>query len=139
MATTPEGKIHDALYARTVLLATSMAFPLSWRGFNFTPPSSGQWLRGGFFPNVTNRRTIGSDDPHQHLGLLQIAVHYPHGAGEQVMREKAGEVVAYFPCDLRLTEGGVTVRVTKRPQAAEVMKTDEDLFIPVTIDFEAFA
>lgn len=139
MATTTEGKIHDALYARTVALATSLLLPLSWRGYDFTTPASGKWLRGEFFPNTTNRMTIGSDDPHQYLGLLQIAVHWPHGEGEAAMRDKAGQVIAWFPCDLRLFEDGVTVRVTKRPQAAEVFKTDEDLFIPVTVSFEAFA
>lgn len=138
-AATIEGKIHDALYARCVALATSLSLPLSWRGFEFTPPASKKWLRGEFFPNTTNRVTIGSDDPHQYLGLLQIAVHWPQGEGEADLREKAGEVIAYFQCDLKLTEGGVTVRITKRPEAAEVMVDDQDLFIPVTVSFEAFA
>lgn len=138
-AVTTEGKIHDALYARCVAMATALEMPLSWRGYDFDPPSSGIWLRGEFFPNTTNRVTIGSDDPHQYLGLLQVAVHYPHGVGEASIRDKVGEVVGYFPTDLRITEGGVTVRITNRPQAAELFKTDEDMFIPVTVSFEAFA
>lgn len=139
MAVTTEGKIHDALYARTRALAENLELPLSWRGFDLNLPKSKKWLRGEFFPNTTDRVTIGSDDAHQYLGLLQIAVHWPHGQGEAELRDTAGAVIAWFPADLKLTDGGVTVRITKRPQAAEVMKDDADLFIPVTINFEAFA
>lgn len=139
MASTVEGKIHDALYNRCVVMATALQLPLSWRGYEFTPPASGQWVRCEFFPNVSNRITIGSDDPDQNIGLLQIAVHYPHGVGEPVIREKAGEVAGYFAKDLRLTEGGITVRVTKRPDMRELLKDTVDQFIPVSIAWECFA
>lgn len=139
MSMTVEGKIHDALYARTVAMATALQLPLSWRGYEFTVPASGNWLRAELFPNVTNRITIGSTGPHQFLGLLQIAVHAPHGTGEHDLRERAGEVIGWFPADHKMIDGNVTVRVTKRPQAAEVMTPDEDLFIPVTVSYEAFA
>ena len=43
------------------------------------------------------------------------------------------------PADLRLTSGGVTVRITKKPDVAGAIVEDHAIQIPVTIDWETFA
>ncbi|MFE0015274.1 phage tail terminator-like protein [Mesorhizobium sp. NPDC059054] len=44
----------------------------------------------------------------------------------------AGKVAAHFPTDLKMTYGGVTVRVTAAPTAAQPMDDDTHVLVPVT-------
>ena len=139
MADTTEGKIAEALKAHTVSLAQSMQLPLSWLGWDFNVPANGRFLRAEHTPNVTNREFIGSDEPHQYLGILQISVHAPHGEEEPALRELAGKVVAHFACDLPLIEDNVEVRIIKRPSTPGFITDDVDLHIPVMIEYECWA
>jgi hypothetical protein len=136
MADTIEEAIAGVLYARTVSLAVALQMPLSWPGFNFSKPASGAYLEGRHFPNTTIRRGMQSNGYHEHLGMLQVNVWHKAGTGEQTVRALAADVVAHFPCDLKLVDGDVTVRIMKRPEARELMTQDTGIMIPVMIDYQ---
>jgi hypothetical protein len=128
-----ESDIMAALFARAASFAATPALPVAWPNVAFTPPAN------QFVPNVANRVTIDSDGPHQHLGLLQVSVYWTKGQGEAGPRAIAADLAAHFPCDLKLTSGGTTVRITKRPDVRDLIVEDDAVQIPVMISFEAWA
>lgn len=136
---TIEASIQTALFTRAASLVLSPVHPVAWPNVAFTPPNPKKYLRVTQMPNVTDRLVIGSDGPHQHQGILQVMVCAPLNSGEATAREVAGLVANHFPADLRLTSGGLTVRITKRANIASALVTDTELQIPVSIPYRCFA
>jgi len=136
MATTTEAAILEALFARVATLDVG-GLPISWPNLSFAPPDDGKFLRVAMIPNATDRLCIGSDDPHQHQGLLQVSVCWPIDKGEDAPREIAGQVAEHFPADLQL--GDLPVRVTQAPSVGPLMTETSRVQIPVTISWQAFA
>ena len=136
---TIESNIMAALFTRLQALVLNPAMPIAWPNVSYTPPATQKYLRVGYVPNVANRMTIGSDGPHQHLGLMQVSVYWPKSSGEAGPREVAGQVAAWFPCDLKLYAGGTMVRITKRPDVRDMIIEDAAVQIPVMIDWEVYA
>lgn len=139
MADATEVNIPQALMRRVGTLALNPPLPIAWPNLNFTVPADGKYLRVQHIPNVTQRLHINSDGAHRYLGLLQITVHWPKNRGEIEPRRIAAAIVAHFPCDLRLVEEGDTVRITKRPAAADLMQDDAGTMIPVMVEYECFS
>jgi len=133
-----ESDIADALFAR---LAQYTAHPIVPPNTDIPKPSDWRYLEPRFVPNVANRMFIGSDDPHQLLGLFQINVHWSKLRGEIEPRLAAEAVAALFPCDLRLPAGDATVRVTKRADIREMIISNDmpDVIVPVIVSWEAYA
>ena len=134
-----ESDIMAALMARVASFVASPALPVAWPNVAFTPPADHRYLRVAFVPNVANRIFIGSDEPHQHLGLLQLSVYWTKGQGEAAPRAVAAALAAHFPCVLKLTSVGVTVHITKRGDVRDLIVEDAAVQIPVMIAWEVFA
>lgn len=127
--------IRLALSARLASLVLSPAMPIAWEGVEFDPPPVTGYLDVQLFRSATNRQFIGSADPHQRLGFLQVAVMVaPGDDGAGVMRADriADAIVAHFPCDLRL--GGV--RITARPNVAGGFPDGAWWRLPISVPFE---
>ncbi len=131
----PTEAIMAALFGR--IASAPVALPIAWPNVSFAIPATGRFLRVQFVPNVTTRRFIGSDDPHQYLGLLQISVYDRLNVGEAWVRQAAGQVASHFPADLRLGEIGV--RITKRPTVADMITEEDRVQVPVMIEWECYA
>lgn len=139
MATTTEGRIAKALFTRLAALTLSPALPVAWPNKAFDQPDDDKYLRATYIPNTTGRAGIGSNYVHRYIGLFQVDVFWPKNRGEMEPREIAGAVIDHFSCDLTLTEDTVSVRITKRPEAAMILVEDGITMIPVRIEYEAFA
>ena len=133
-----ETSIQTALFARVVSLVLSPVHPVAWPNVNFTAPANKRYIRVAHLPNTTERLYIGSREPHQHQGILQVMVVAPLNSGEATPRAIAAAVADHFPADLRLVQDGVTVKITKRPDIAAALPTDTELQIPVSISYRAF-
>lgn len=131
--------IMKLLFARVSAFAGPPDMPIAWPNVMFVPPADQRFLRVQFNPNIANRLTIDSDGPHQHLGLLQVSVHWTKGKGEEAARAVADAVAAHFPCDLRLAGDEISVRITKRPDVADVLYEAASIQIPVMIAWECWA
>lgn len=131
----PTEAIMAALFGQVATIP--LALPVAWPNVNFSMPATGRFLRVQFVPNVTNRRFIGSDDPHQYLGLLQISVYDRLNMGETWVRQAAGQVASRFAADLRLGEIGV--RITKQPSVADMIIEEDRVQVPVMIEWECYA
>lgn len=133
-----ETDIMEALFTRLEALVLSPALPVAWPNLAFDPPADQRYLRVQFVPNLNIRLLIDSDGPHQHLGLLQVSVYWTKGEGEAGAREVAGDVAAHFAADLRLTAGGISVRITKNADARDMIVEDAAVQVPVMISWEAY-
>ncbi|TGV61118.1 hypothetical protein EN784_01585 [bacterium M00.F.Ca.ET.141.01.1.1] len=133
-----ETSIWLALKGRVQALVLSPALPIAWPNEDFTKPLAG-YLRVTHVPNINRRRLIGSTEPHQRFGLLQIDVFAKKNQDASVAAEIAGQVATWFPADLKLRYGVTTVRLTKAPDVAQAIADDTHWLTPITIAYEAFA
>lgn len=133
-----ETSIWLGLKARVETLVMSPALPIAWPNMSFTKPATG-YLRVTHVPNMNRRLFIGSTAPHQRLGLLQIDVFGKKNENIAVTGEVAGKVAAHFSTDIKMTYGGVTVRVTSAPTVAQPMDDDTHVLVPVSVPYECFA
>lgn len=138
-APTIETAIWLALKARVQALVLSPVFPVAWPNEAFSKPSTGGYLRVTHVPNMNRRLFIGSIDPHQRLGLLQVDVFMPKNQNVAVALEVAGKVAAHFSADLRMAYGDIAVRVQSAPTVAQPIDDDTHLLVPVTVPVECFA
>jgi hypothetical protein len=134
-----ESEIMELLFGRLSAFVASPVLPIAWPNVSFEPPSDHRYLRAQFVPNLANRVLIDSDGPHQLLGLLQVSVYWSKNEGEKAPRDIASAIAAHFPCDLKLRSGGLSVRITKRPDVADMLVEDASIQIPVMIAWECFA
>lgn len=134
-----ETSIWLALKARVQALVLSPVLPVAWPNEAFSKPNTGGYLRVTHVPNMNRRLFIGSGDPHQRLGLLQVDVFAKKNQNVAVALEIAGQVAAHFPADLKMTAHGVTARVTRAPDVAQPIDDDTHVQVPVTVALEVFA
>lgn len=132
-----ETTIMEALFERLKVMPDRL--PIAWPNTNFTAPTTNRFLRVQFIPNQTERRFIGSNEPHLYYGLLQVSVMWGQNEGETLPRNAAAQIVSHFPTDLSLSRDGLSVRITKRPALADLMIDGSRVQIPVTIEWECLA
>lgn len=141
MATTVEGAIMEALFARLAALVLAPVHPVSWPNLNFTKPTNNRFLEAKFVPNTTNRITIDSDGPHQRIGFLQVNVRDALNTGSRAT-DIAGLVSAHFPADLRLHHAfGPSVWITAEADVGDLMveATPPGVLVPVLIPWSVWA
>jgi hypothetical protein len=133
-----ETEIEAALLARLDALVLSPPMPVAWPNMAFIKPLGG-YVRVSHVPNSSQRLTIGSDGPHRRRGLLQVDIFHPKNEGPAFATSHAGQVAAWFPADLKLYSGQVTVRVAKAADIAMAMADATHWQVPVTVSYECFA
>ncbi|WP_240233618.1 phage tail terminator-like protein [Devosia lacusdianchii] len=143
MATTVEGAIKEALFARLATLVLAPVHPVAWPNLSFTPPAGNRYLEPKVVPNTVGRVFIGSNEPHQRLGFLQVNVRDALNQGTRI-DDIAGAVAAHFPADLKLSNafgGGIVVRITSDPSpgSALIETTPPGVVVPLLIPFECWA
>lgn len=129
--------IRLALSARLASLVLTPALPIIWEGQDKPAPAGG-YLEPQLFRSATTRQFLGSGDPHQRLGFLQVAIMIPPGDdGAGVMRADriADAIVAHFPCDLRLGE----VRITQTPHVSGGFPDGAFWRLPISVYWETRA
>lgn len=132
-----EADILGALMSRVNSLG--LGVPVAWPGVNFDPPADGKYIAATFIPNGAGRVAISTGTAHRHIGMLQLSVFWPRGAGQVAPLEKASEIVDGFTTDLKLTAGSNTVRITKKPDLAGPLTEPHATHVPVTVSWETFA
>lgn len=129
-----ESAIMALLFAR---LAQHTAHPISWPNApSFTPPSDHRYLEAKFVPNSIDRIITG---PFRQYGLFQVNAHWSKFRGEAEPRGLAEAVAALFPCDDKLTGGGLSVRLTDAPEVRDMIVGDADVMIPIMVRWECRA
>lgn len=144
-----ETKLWMALKARVETLPGG--FTINWPLEPFNKPQAGKrhqpYVEVRHLPNQVNRRFIGSDDPQERPGILQLTICWPAadvgtGSGKthpDELIQRAGEVAAHFPTDLKMRFDGVTVRVEKAPDVAQPYRDEAYWRVPVGVYYDCFA
>lgn len=135
---TIETSIWLVLKARMQALVLSPVLPIAWPNESFNKPAGG-YLRVTRIPNVNRRLFLGSADPHQRLGLLQIDVFGKKNENVAIAAEIAGKVAEHFVCGTEMWRNGLRVAVTKAPDVGQPIDGDTHIQVPVTIAYECFA
>lgn len=140
---TIETKIWLALRGRVESIVLSQPLPVLWPGQTIGLPAENA-LEVAHMVNRPARRFIGSDEPHDRRGILQIGLlstlsNNVHA--ETVVRQIAGTIADHFPADLKLTYADVLVRIY---EAAEVGTSFKDEarnrnITPVSIRWQTWA
>lgn len=138
MATSTEARIKALLFSRLgTLTGAAGALPIAWPNVSFTPPASGKFLRVDFIPNRVDRLFIGSGEPHQMRGLMQVSVMWPLNVGTDAPLDIAGAIVSAYPADLTLLDADLKVCVYQRPAVAGAIIDPPNLVTPVTVAWQA--
>lgn len=145
--------------AVTILDNSALTYPVSYPGFNFTPPSSGVWLEVEFFPNTGLDNGLRYADTVIPQGIYQVACVSRPGAGLDAIHAAAdeirslydkGKVLIYYrdlieyslyldfeEQEYRLenfaSENGV--RVIREPYDMELETMDDRLMVVVTVEY----
>jgi hypothetical protein len=132
-----------ALRAKVAALTFSPAIPVLWPGEAIDLPAD-RALEVTHFVNRPDRPFLGSTDPHDRVGILQIAVLSPLTSASQaetVVREIAGDIADFFVVDEPLRYGVVTVKVSEAPEVGGSIRDDarSRLLTPVSIRWQCFA
>jgi len=107
----PEAQVVAALMARVKKLALTPALPVLYRERpTRTRPEA--YVEVDYLPNRSERRYL-SGGRLDRSGILQLTLCLPIGSHEITHRERAAQVAAHFPADLRLTEGAMIVVIEK--------------------------
>jgi hypothetical protein len=140
MSDAVEVAIEGALLAHAQGFADANSLTIAMPSKSFTPPSvasTAKWLRATYEPDVETI-SIGAGD-NKHSGMLIIDCFYGQGAGELAPSRIASAVIAYFKRGTALTRDGFTVRILKAPRRRPLIKDDPWVFVPVRIEYCAFA
>lgn len=122
-------QILSAFYG--VLHGSSLGYPISWPGYNFTPPSQGFWLEVSFLPNRGVDDRLADDGHVSPQGILQITVCGRPG-DEVALREVAEEVQQVLPKGTPILP---PLRVTRSPYTLSVIYAKDRMMLPVSVEY----
>lgn len=107
---TVEADIHAALMAQAEVMVADLGYPTLWSQKGGDKPAV-EHLAVAHLPNDNARMFYGGNDPMERKGFLIITLVSDLGQYEVVTKQKAGEIAAFFPNDMKLTKNGTTVSV----------------------------
>lgn len=129
--------IYDAFCAdvTTFAQAQSPELPVSWPNIDFTPPSSGQWLRVLAFWNDSQDIGMEVGAAVEDKGFFRIFACTRQGEGVAVIQDLADDIVAEFP--KRHAFGGAYVERTPGKSGPNTNDSNASQYMVVTIRWRA--
>lgn len=115
--------------------AHSPVLQVSWQNRAFTPPAATH-LRAFLIPATTGSADMKGDH-RQYLGVFQVSIVTPDGAGAGATETLISELETLFPANLRLTSGAITVTQTS-PVSAGPGQNEPGLYVvPVSFRYRS--
>ena len=130
--------ITGALFARLAALTLTPTHQIAWPNVEFTPPSSGKFLRANEIPVSAVAVSVAADGSNEYRGIFQVDVFGPLGAGLPTQKAIAAAVSAQFKRGLTLYGGSTRLDVTGSFVGPAMVDKDRAM-IPVSINYRAFA
>jgi|GEM_PF-2174278 len=137
----PETNIHIALMARVELMEAVLSMPVAYPGVEFTN-TAGDYLRAEHLPNEPFRWGVDGNSPMDRMGFLQLDLFtvIDGGSWQVLAISQAEDIADWFPRDLRLTSGGVTVQLRKTwPQRGRKDPDGTHWHTPIRVEYRATA
>lgn len=131
-------RIRAALESRlaTWAAAQSPALAVAWQNVAFTPAAGTRYLRATLLPAETQNPIAGA--AHRRLiGLLQVDVVSPAGAGMGGEESLADLICAEFRRGTTLTQSGLQIVMDYSPSIGPAQIDEGWTFLPVSIRYRA--
>ena len=125
---------YDAFATQLAAFAAAEGVPVSFKGVNFTPPTSGLWLETSWIPNVPLNYGIGDDGPTQERGLAVVNACGRPGGGINPVLALAERVRAAMGKGTRFAG----VRVYAKPAVNVLPDEPSRLVATVTASWSGF-
>ena len=113
--------IRQLLESRLKTLAPT--FPTSSENVTFTPTSNVPYQAVTVLPSPTLNPTVGGTFKRE-MGLMQIALYYPAGAGAGPATTKAEAIKAHFKRGTTMMQGTLRVLIHQHPYTAKGQTKD---------------
>lgn len=126
--------IRAALEKRLALLTPALS--TSYQNASFTPVVGTPYQAATLLPAKPDNSVMGSTQ-YLAIGLFQISLFYPTGAGSAASEARAELLKAHFQRGLSFVESGVSVLVTHTPAIAQGMPDGDRWHVPVTVRWQA--
>lgn len=134
-----EAKIAEALLWYVGQIVTTPPLKVANPNVGFTPTLNTPYLAVTYMPNGAALDGLPFNSDETHIGLLQISVFWPAGAGIVQPMQVAAQVAAAFAPGLRFARGGVEVSVDQKPITSGALQESDWMQIPVTVRWIASA
>jgi hypothetical protein len=130
--------IRSAFESRLSDWAASQSppIPISWQNAAFTPPAQARYLRAFLLPADTQDYGI-ADDVKSEIGVFQVSVCVPEGAGANPAEALADAIVALFPRALVMNRSGLDIQVSNTPSASPGTPEPGLYVVPINIRYRA--
>lgn len=119
------------------LAGMSPALPTAWENVEFTPAQGTPYQRVNLLAADPDNTTQGPA-MFIEVGIFQVTLNYPAGAGYVAAEARAEAVRSRFKRGTTLTQDGVRVHIIRTPAIAPAIQEPGWYSIPVGIRWQAF-
>lgn len=120
----------------TRLLAMSPALPCAMENVAFTPTQGTAYQRANMLPAAPDNTMLGPRE-WMEIGIFQVTLFYPQGAGSAEAQTRAEAVRSHFKRGTTLSHSGVTTIITHTPAKAAGFVSDGFYAVPISIRYQA--
>lgn len=115
----------------------SPAISTAWENRSFTPVNGTPYQRVNLLAADPDNTTQGSA-MFIELGILQVTLNYPVGAGPAAIEARAEALRSRFKRGTTLSASGINVHITRTPSIEPAIQEPGWYSIPVSIRWQAF-
>ena len=120
---------EEAINAINPTIATA------YENVSFTPTSGVPYQELYDIPASNNHLFIDNSD-FEGLGIFQITLKYPSGAGMKTVSNRAELYVSSFPVGRKLTKNGDTITVLQTPKVNNLGVDGDRVIVAVSINYK---
>ncbi|WP_434033718.1 phage tail terminator-like protein [Cupriavidus sp. a3] len=127
--------VRKALETRLNAMAPALA--TAWQNVQFTPAAGVPYQRADLLLGAPENPAYG--DYYREVGVLQVSLMYPSGAGPGAAEARAAAIRDWFKRGTTLVADGIEVVVQRTPTIAAGYADGDRWRVPVSIPFFASA
>ena len=126
-----QSQIRAALESHLALFADDQGLLVAWQGVEFEPEVGEEYLRVFVMPAESDSNDLAG--AHRvYRGVLQVDVVMQSGRGMGGIEQRAKQIIAHFPKDMRLNTADGFVQLTSVMSIGPVISDGGDSFLPLT-------
>lgn len=122
--------LEIALHTMTPALATA------WENQDFSPTPDTPYQAAHLIPATPENSTMG-DRHYRERGIMQVTLSYPVNGGSSAAMARAELIRSTFFRGASFTSGGVTTRISAKPEVGRGMVVNDRWVLPVSIRYFA--
>jgi len=128
--------IEKALLSAWVAFATDSDtyIDTAFENINYTPAEGTPWAQAFFLPEPPKVATLSGIGEDEHVGIFQINLNFPQGAGVGAAADKADQIREHFQAGARFANGGQEVLIVGCGRAGG-RNVGGWFVLPVSIDY----